>query len=335
MARISRWIIDKFIRFSTSRFYGRWMRDVVAALDFALPISILVELSKAWRIAGIYEKSIQRLFNTIECRRGSARDVFERCRFTRRLGFALGQEDLENLKRVSSGLPDFQQDWIRRVTREFSDDAGAYCLKGDLIAEIVRRSQIDWRDSFIKCIRESVKAGGICVVGNSSSLCGQRLGTSIDSRALVVRFNRCNGAAVEDLGAKLDVWMAAPGYDGPIANPSQFLVLSSVESHWVLRDWSKFRCLIEQGLPILTVPRCVWREAVEAVKAPPSAGFLLLGWLRRILGGWKGVSIAGIATPGPRYHQAGTQYPPARHHNFEAEAKNVERYVRAGLERIG
>jgi hypothetical protein len=299
-----------------------------------MPLSVLAKAARTWKLAGFYEAATHRILMEISRRRGSPGDILEWCEFRRELGLHLDKNNLEHLRQVVSGLSEFKQDWIRRVGREFSGDLVGDWPGADPLSVNVWRSQFKWRKNFEEKVRQAAASGGICVVGNSASLCGQGLGYRIDEYAMVVRFNRCSGAAPSDLGSNLDIWMGAPGFDGSVPSPHDFLILSGAETHWVLRDWSRFRVAADNGLPILTMPRAIWREAVEAVKAPPSAGFLLLGWLCRILGGWKGVAVAGIGTPGPRYHQAGAQYSPAPHHNFEAEAKKVARFMINGLERI-
>jgi hypothetical protein len=116
---------------------------------------------------------------------------------------------------------------------------------------------------------------------------------------MVVRFNRGSEAAPSDLGSKLDIWMGL-----------LVLILIGAETHWVLQDWSRFRVAVDNGLPTLTMPRAIWREAVEALKAPPSAGFLLLGWLRWILGGRKSLGVAEIGTQAQMPPSGGILPPP-------------------------
>lgn len=335
MVEIRKKLALRCLDWAGARRERRWARALASRFAGGMPLSILPRIACAWKSAGFFEAATLRLLESVVRRRGLPGDVLELCEFRRNIGSSLNKNDLENLRCAMDGLSEVRREWVRRVEREIGGGLMEEWPFGDDLGATVWRSQLKWRYMFEEKVRTAAAAGGICVVGNSAVLCGKRLGEMLDAGTMVVRFNLCKGAPDEDLGSKLDVWMGSPGFDGPVPLPRDFLILSGNETHWILKDWSRFYLVAKAGVPILTVPRVLWKEAVEAVKAPPSAGFLLLGWLRRILGGWNGVAVAGIGTQGARYHQAGPQYPPACHHNFEAEAREVARFVRQGLVRIG
>ncbi len=254
----------------------------------------------------------------------------------RECGLVVGGGDFDELLKAAPGLSDNGRDWVRRVGREFQylSEEGLDHQENP-IARSLRAPQQNLKRDLERTLRQRAGEGGICVVGNSASLRGKSLGSRIDAHAMVVRFNQCTGSPPGDLGQGLDVWMGSPGFEGVIPHPREALILSGPEMHWVLRDWTRYESVFQDGVPILCVPREVWREGVELVKAPPSAGFLFLLWIRQLLGGWEGVCIAGIGTLGVIYHQAGPQYTPAMHHNFKAEADQINSWLCRGLRRLG
>ena len=68
-------------------------------------------------------------------------------------------------------LSEFKQNWIRRVGRELSGDLVGDWAGADPPPVNVWRSQFKWRKNFEEKVRQAVASGGICVVGNSASLC--------------------------------------------------------------------------------------------------------------------------------------------------------------------
>jgi hypothetical protein len=196
----------------------------------------------------------------------------------------------------------------------------------------VAPQQAVWRDAF----RAAVQAApSVCVVGNAAALTGSGLGAEIDRAGLVVRFNHWRGYASDprDLGTRISAWVSAPGFGSPGPEPVDWIVVSGPDACYHLRDWSVFRQRLEAGAPVLTVPLPAWRSLVRSLEAPPSAGVLMLAWLRELRGGWSGLMAAGIGHGGSvRYHHADRRAGASPRHAWAKEAALVQAWAAQGLD---
>jgi len=177
------------------------------------------------------------------------------------------------------------------------------------------------RDSWWSTLREQLQtAKDIAVVGNSPLLDGQNLGASIDEHGLVVRFNHCFSGHTQsaDIGTKTSIWVMAPGYQGEQPHRGCTLVtgpaMLSRQQHWA-------QLATHEG-PVLDVPLSSWQALVRIFGAPPpSAGALLLHWLRQHTPAPLDLYGFGfINETGSRYHLADPDHQPVQRHNWSAEA---------------
>jgi Glycosyltransferase family 29 (sialyltransferase) len=176
-----------------------------------------------------------------------------------------------------------------------------------------------------------------CLVGNAASLAGRGLGPRIDRAGAVWRFNQWQGGAATaaDVGSRCDVWVLSPALqDAPLPDGLRWAVVSGPDMRFQGRHWPLARRLQAAGVPVLTVPLAVWRQTVQALQAPPSAGVLMLAWLAQLAGGWRGMTALGIgdglsATGG--YHLARPGARPGSRHDWAAEAALVARWRAQGL----
>lgn len=198
------------------------------------------------------------------------------------------------------------------------------------------------REAFATWLRGS--QGDIAVVGNAAASVGAGLGERIDSHAVVVRFNRyrSEAAGATDLGRRLDVWVCAPKFLPEAVTlqhgAAQWLVLSGPDVRYrragAPLDWPAVQQLIGTGVRVLTVPLAVWGALVDRLGAPPSAGVLLLAWVRASLGRWQRLAIAGFdsAQAGRgAYHHAGQRLRPGRRHDWDAERALLAEWRAEGL----
>lgn len=206
-----------------------------------------------------------------------------------------------------------------------------------LIARIDTQQGI-WRAEFASWAGQQCARGGLCVVGNAASLSGQALGARIDDCGGVVRFNRFGSDPAHrgDMGRRTDVWVVSPGYRGPVPSSVAWAVVSGPDMRYRLQDWRPVLPLLQAGVPVLTVPLAVWRPLVEQLRAPPSAGVLMLAWLKTIQAskGWKGLVTAGIGcglTAGGQYHLVSTRQAAGTRHNWAAEQQLVASWLVQGL----
>lgn len=206
----------------------------------------------------------------------------------------------------------------------------------------VARLQADWRHAFAAEVARAANGRSVQVVGNAAGLRGQSLGAAIDAADLVVRFNQfANGPQwAADVGQRTDVWVVSPGYDGPTPAAVRWVVVSGPDMLFRLQDWRCLGPLLRQGTPVLTVPLPQWRACVATLQAPPSAGVLMLQWLRSLNTGrgWAGIRAAGMGFgAGPRqrpYHLALPQQKPGHRHAWPAEAAWLARWQAEGLRRL-
>lgn len=190
------------------------------------------------------------------------------------------------------------------------------------------------RAVFVTWLRAQAPQGGICVVGNAGGALQQALGAVIDAHAVVVRFNRWRprgDMADRALGRRLDVWGVAP--DGPTApeGTPRWAVMSGADPRGRMAGWPPVQSLEGLGVPVLTVPLAVWRQLVDALAAPPSAGLLMLGWLRHM--GWPAgmLRIVDLARPQTgSAHVLGRWHRRGHRHDWARERALVARWCAAG-----
>jgi capsular polysaccharide export protein len=195
--------------------------------------------------------------------------------------------------------------------------------------------QAEWRAQFAQWLLQR-SAKGLCVVGNGGNLIGSGLGSEIDRHGVVVRFNQFNGGSSRavDIGARIDVWVTAPGFSGPVPQGVQWVVVSGPEMAFRLQDWRRFEAPWRDGTPVLTVPLQTWSELVSALQAPPSAGLLFLAWAKSFLGSWAGVrglGLGSVASGSVPYHQANSDRLAGSRHHWPAERMLLRSWQQEGL----
>lgn len=194
-----------------------------------------------------------------------------------------------------------------------------------------------WRADFARVVLAARAVQGLAVVGNAAHARGQGWGEQVDGCACVLRFNHyARGAAWQhDVGRQVHVWVVAPGYDGPLPDgPVNWVVVTGPAMDFKLKNWAVVQPLLNQGVPVLTVPLSVWRSAVQQLDAPPSGGFLLLAWLQQMLGGTlQGVHVMAMGMPqglpnepakAAVYHAASSHHKRSARHNWSAESQWLE-----------
>jgi hypothetical protein len=187
----------------------------------------------------------------------------------------------------------------------------------------VETEQAQWRESFENYLRGCT--GRICVVGNAGTLLGSGLGGWIDGHDCVIRFNQFSGAIskAKDIGTRTDVWVRAPGFiPTDLTFTGRWLVMSGPDMRYRLTNWRLMLPYLRNGGRVLTVPIGYWRDLVETLGAPPTAGLLMIAWLRAILGGVSEVSVVGIdikKSRKARYHHALPRHSAFKRHNWAIE----------------
>lgn len=207
-----------------------------------------------------------------------------------------------------------------------------------------RQCQPDWLAGLKQRLED---AESIAVVGNSPILKGQKLGASIDSADLVIRFNhfKSEHTARADIGEKLNLWVVAPGYDGPIPDDYDSILLSGPDMLWWQQNWAHLSQVTldeanrritadKDRTPVISTPLNIWRDLVRELEAPPSAGILTLELVRQLLLASEnknsvnklqiyGFSFAPMATS--QYHHAIPAHQAVTRHNWSAEQIYLQR----------
>ena len=207
----------------------------------------------------------------------------------------------------------------------------------------LRDAQTLLRDDFKQWLHHRAAGAGVCVVGNAAGLAGRRLGAVIDSHAAVLRFNCWQGTetSADDLGQRVDVWVVSPAtlaVDQPIPEGLSWVIVSAPDPRYIVRQWALAFRLAALGVPVLTVPLPVWRALVRRLRAPPSAGLLVLAWSAAVAGpmGWHvGGGIGwGVAADG-RHHMVRRRGQVGARHRWQAESASVVQWRREGLRDLG
>lgn len=325
-----------------------------------LPLRACREVARQRRLAGYYDQTTLACFRQALRRGGNAGDLVAYLSFRRDMGEVLhpryvpllrplmprlgprGWLESFNLLAEATGEVQRMAFHLRPVGKHLRE------LSPPLMASLAHqgRSQLtpfssgqialmeaqdERRVEFAQAIKGTEQ---LCVVGNHAGLSGMGLGHAIDDHDCVVRFNQFVSphSRVKDIGVKTDVWVRAPGFTPhDIVFNGRWVVLSGPDLRYRLTNWQVVRPLLEQGKPLLTVPLEIWRDLVGYLAAPPSAGLLLLAWIRRLRHhGLRGVSIAGFQRGDGdegRYHHALPDHPPGQRHNWKRERALLAEWV--------
>lgn len=170
------------------------------------------------------------------------------------------------------------------------------------------------------------RATSIAVVGNSPELKGRALAQQIDQAELVIRFNQAFSSVTSllDTGKRTSYWMVAPDFNTtePI-RPELGLLVSGAEPLLRLHQLKPLQQLAAAA-PVMQVPLTIWRDLYQQLQAPPSAGLLMLGWLRQQAIPAEKITLYGFsrtdASEQHHYHHALPHHQPSTRHQWAKEA---------------
>ncbi|HEX5515661.1 MAG TPA: glycosyltransferase family 29 protein [Gammaproteobacteria bacterium] len=321
-----------------------------------MPTAVLRWLARRRRARGFYDALTLWLFREVYRRRRSVVALYEYLLFRRDLGYPVGRRWSSalthavprlrgSLRRLALAMLAESAAAEQPAGAGLPDGHDAVLVDGADAADFGRRSVIaiqkcqqSWRDQFAAVIRQYPDAG-ICVVGNAGILQGCGLGSEIDGHGLVVRFNRFRSerTSAADTGVRTDIWVRAPDFPGAAPVEADWIIVSGPDMRYRMRHWQNVRDPQRPDVPVLTVPLPVWRSLVAPLDAPPSAGLLVLAWLRQLLGDWTGISAAGFGSAfvGQPYHHALPEQAPGRRHNWGAESSLLCQWQEEGLRLLG
>ena len=125
----------------------------------------------------------------------------------------------------------------------------------------------------------------IAVVGNAPSERGKALGNVIDAHDIVIRFNNfVNHPSFEiDYGKKLSIWVRTPSlYEVPCRHdidPGTIIISSTLLLHAQNGNWQWMLESCDRFKPIVLFQNNIYRDLVQQLDAPPSAGLLTVASL--------------------------------------------------------
>jgi hypothetical protein len=309
------------------------------------------------RAAGRYDDVTLRLFWAAWQAQGDALSLCRLAAFRRDLGHPLPRRWVLALR---VGLASLPPRWRRRALGMLAEVAPAslHGLPADWLADARRipgvaalvakpegadpkrlalTPPVPPRQAFQQWLKQHKALGHTLVVGNAATLAGRGLGPVIDAAGVVFRFNQwhADDTSVADTGQRCDVWVVAPGHVGPLPPGVSWLVVSGADPWFQVEHWPLASDCDAAGVPVLTVPLQVWRSLVAELQAPPSAGLLVLAWLRAWGSDGSSCCSAGIATgpaAGGRHHLvAAAEARIGSRHDWAAEARLHTRWREQGL----
>lgn len=179
----------------------------------------------------------------------------------------------------------------------------AYCSKFyPLVKNLNDTRTIDLTSKFEKGEDELVNriksAGRVVVVGNSPRETGKRLGASIDSADLIIRFNNFpNGKEFDaDYGKRCDIWVRSVGSWVEERNPEEFKHIVIAGTNLLGRGFNMahFMGLLESGVEASVFNRSYHYELVQLLNGPPSAGLMMLYMVYKIKGSLQSGDVFGF-----------------------------------------
>ncbi|MDQ7046864.1 MAG: glycosyltransferase family 29 protein [Sulfurovum sp.] len=281
-----------------------------------------ITFARKRRKNGSYDKKTLELYQHSWRITGNSDTYIEYCMFCRDLGYALSSVRYKNIKKLYHTLKS-----TKNADLLLSEYTHSFSRKSKYLKEIFNK-QRSWVDDFTTYLGKKE----ICIVGNAASIKGKKFGNNIDCHDIVMRFNHCGtGKDSDDLGKKIDIWVSAPNVKHKIEAP--WIILSGPNMIYRGANWKRFSQSDLNKLAILSVPLNIWKELVAILHAPPSAGILLLYWIKTIRKSFKHTTIVGfdLSVSKSQYHYADPKHEAVLRHNWTKEKELLNHWIDEGL----
>lgn len=333
-----------------------------------------MERLRGWRgqAQGNYAAATEDHYRRAWQRQGSTAALVDWLRFRRELGEGVGQEGMAALSAAWPVAGRDRQVALLELLLEAGQRPPGYRGQGEIAPALAQRSPaiaallaaagepLDARAAGLasihreqpgqaaalgKALREH--AGAVCVVGNAGWLNAAGHGQAIDRHDLVVRFNRWRGprSAAADIGCRCEIWACAPRFiaearagEWPVP---RWLMISGPDARYGRAgravNWDFVLAMRARGAGVVTFDLAVWRELVNVLSAPPSAGLLFLAWAIDALGGPQGLALTGFGVARQRstgYHHVTKRFRPGRRHHWQREQRLLDDWYAQGLRRL-
>jgi len=323
-----------------------------------LPWKLLSALGRRRRQSGQYNRHTLLCLYLAARKHPSPLNLFHYLRFRRDLGRRPSARLTRALLSQSDSLPEPMRElaggWLleheehKRAKEATTRPSDSMSIPDEL--QQLRLSQPHLRDAFAAYLLKH--RGSICVVGNGPLGTHSDLARRIDRHRVVIRFNafwetqRPSAAPGQSgiesstggspRGSRLDVWVRSPGHAADASSATgdpQWFILTGPDVRFHLLYGQEVLSRVVPG-KTLTVPLRTWRRLVEVLEAPPSAGLLVLAWLKELLGDWDGLNATGFQILGAKSkasaRRGGLRRTRDRHH-WQAEARVLQQWRREGL----
>ncbi len=279
--------------------------------------------AKERRTKGIYTIETLTLFYRAFQKKRTLKTYLAYCQFCRDLGYPLSTVRYKHLK-----------------TYHYMFSPTAHLLIDEYYGKFTRNSpllqtlfqhQATWLQTFHTFIQHKT----ICIVGNATTIKGQKLGKTIDTYDIVIRFNHCcDPKLCEDLGTKHTVWVSAPNIDIVVDTP--WIIVTGPYVLYRNARWNRFKSIDLDHTKIIAIPLSIWRDLVKMLQAPPSAGILLIYWLYQLRGSFNHTAIVGfdMESLSTQYHHSDTNHQPSSRHNWHKEKELIKAWIDQGLQTL-
>ena len=296
-------------------------QKLIDFLEYIEPI----RFAKDRRKRGLYDKKTLKLYQRSWKMTEKPDTFIAYCMFCRDLGYSLSEVRVKKLKNIYHMLRS------KKHADALLNEYHHTFMKKDLYLEQIFHRQVDWIDEF----QFYIKNQKICIVGNAASIKNKKLGHEIDNFDIVIRFNNCcQDENKNDLGKKRDIWVSAPDIKSVIQ--TKWIIVSGPNMIYRGANWHRFFKLDLNKNKIMSVPLDVWKEMVSLLNAPPSAGILLLYWIKTIKKGFHDISIVGfdLKFNTMQYHYSDANHKPGKRHNWVKEKELLKIWLDDGLRQI-
>jgi len=166
------------------------------------------------------------------------------------------------------------------------------------------------------------------------------VGELIDKHAVVIRFNNyCSEKSLQkNCGKNINIWVKSPDFYAPdklLGVDVGWTIISGPDVCYTMSDWSSVKLTLEKRGKVLTTPLGLWQDLVKILKAPPSAGLLVVMWIIQITGKADSLSIAGFQSffndKQEQYHYSSSAHKAGARHNWKGEKKLLKIWQKEGL----
>jgi len=256
-----------------------------------IPPLLLKYLAKLRRRYGIYDLLTLWLYSKVWKLSNNYNDLAAYLKFRRDLGYI--SRPRKWLRFSEHGIISKKWQLFIEESRVFWNDE--FLNDSDGILYKLIKEQEKWCQDFENYIKK-IDESKICIVGNGPQIVQGQFGQFIDTHDLIIRFNSLDIKLRPEraFGSRCHVWVRSPvlNYRPKLSIP--WVVMTGPFMFWRLNYDGLYESRKAENQVTLLVPLNIWQRCIWELQAPPSAGFLIITWLRDILGNSQQLTTLGI-----------------------------------------